>query len=134
MVILILIKSSLSPLPNLRQILRRTKIERARARRSALPAREKTKVTPVRRDRAELELVQDPVLAFAFDELPVAVAATTIRRRAVLRSCVGVRLMRLGLEHGFFGGVPTPKAVLVQVHPMSRGCEARDAHELFVAR
>ena len=46
---------------------------------------------------------------------------------------LGLRL-RFALKPGFFRGVPAPETVLFQVHPVSCGCQACDAHELLVAR
>jgi len=127
------------PLPFLRHNSRGTEIEPTGTRRSTLLAREEAKVAPLWRNRAKFELVQDSHLTFALDELPVATAhrsrrgASRIVLQSFLRTGIGVEL-RLKLEHGFFGGMPTPKAVLVQVHPMSLGCESRDAHKLVVTR
>lgn len=116
---------------------RGTEIEPTGTRRSTRLAREEAKVAPLWRDRAKFELVQDPLLTFALDELPVATAHRSRRGASsvVIRSflCTGIGVgLRLKLEHGFFGGMPTPKAVLVQVHPMSLGCESRHAHKLVV--
>lgn len=108
---------------------RRIVIERAITRRSALFAREEPKVSSLWCDRAKLKLVEDPVLVFALDEFPIAV-----RTRPSYFLCV-ITTIAIGLtfKRSFFRRVPAPKTILIQVHPMSRGCDARDAHELLVA-
>src|SRR5258708_1720280 len=52
---------------------RRTVIESANARRSTLSAREEPKISSLWRDRAKLELVEDPIFVFALNEFPVAI-------------------------------------------------------------
>lgn len=138
-VILSSLGSPFLPLYVLRHNCRQTEIEPTGTRRSALLAREEAKVAPLWGDRAEFELVQDLLLTFALDELPVATARRSHRgaSRIVLRSflCAGIDVgLRLRLKHGFFGGMPTPKAILVEVHPTSLSCKSRDTHKLVVAR
>src|SRR5713226_6753044 len=111
---------------------RRTVIESANARRSTLSAREEPKISSLRRDRAKLELVEDPIFVFALDEFPVAIRPPPPPPFFhVWVSNVGISI-GLRFERCFFGGVPAPETVLVQVHPMSRSSEARIAHKLLV--
>ena len=49
----------------------RTQIQCSRTHQCTLFCRKEPKVPPVWRDRSELKLLQDPVLAFALDQLPI---------------------------------------------------------------
>lgn len=84
----------------------------------------------MRRYRAKPDLVKDLVLIFALDELPIAI------RLPSFRFGVGVSYIGIGLKfkRGFFWRVPTPETVFIQVHALSRSCETRSAHKLFVTR
>lgn len=110
-------------------------IECAGARRRPRSVPEETEIAPRGRDGAERELVEDARLAFALHQFPVACADVAIASTPSRAGADGSLRRRrgVGFERGFGRRVPAPETVLIEVQPLPRSGELRDAHELIIA-